>query len=700
MIQLDIVAEAGLGLLRAYQVTGNPRWFDAAKHWGDVLAEHCNRQPGQSPWGRYANPEAAQWKDNKQTGGVVFILYFLDELIRLGHSGQDNRLVAARDAGRAYLRDVLLPDWTVNDVWGRNYWDWPDPVQAENVTEFAARYLIDHKDIFPNWRNDVRNILSIFLNHASVSPDGCGDVYSGAWAIPESCGCCGRSLWYDPMELAVPFAQYGVEAQSSWAKELARRMQILATYDVHETGVSEDNIDGGQIVCGDWFKIAHPMALKYVLGTMAWLPEELGASRENHIMRTTTVVNEIQYHPGRIAYSTFDAPVGTIEVLRLAFRPDCVRIADGPRLPLRTCLKERVDLKENGYTIKPLPNGDFLVTVRHDGQRRVQVRGTTDPQSVAFAAPEGRKYASLDFQGHWSSAPRMTRVAEEAGASMTHKFKGNQIRVIGDVAPDGGLADVYLDGVKQLVGIDCWNPTVRHGQVLYYCSGMPDAGHVIKLVVQGSKNPRSTGAKVLLGFVTWSAAQGTSRLGEGGGPTDTQRMIFGYPGREDYKDSAGNLWRPATEFVVRSGHGTDSVAASWWTRPCREPIAGAKDPELYRYGVHAKEFWANVTVGPGAYHVRLKMAATRGLDSGRNCVSVSINGHPVVTKMDVAATAGGPNRAADLVFNHIEPQNGVIEIRFIGGDPEKKVAGEAFVQAIEVGPGDDGSGTAPKSVVP
>ena len=64
-----------------------------------------------------------------------------------------------------------------------------------------------------------------------------------------------RSLWYDPMELAVPFAQYGVEARSSWAKELARRMQILATYDVHETGVSEDNIDGGQIVCGDWFKI-------------------------------------------------------------------------------------------------------------------------------------------------------------------------------------------------------------------------------------------------------------------------------------------------------------------------------------------------------------------------------------------------------------------------------------------------------------
>ena len=50
-----------------------------------------------------------------------------------------------------------------------------------------------------------------------------GGVYSGAWAYPESCGCCGRSLWYGPMELAVPWAQYAVEARSEWAREIARR---------------------------------------------------------------------------------------------------------------------------------------------------------------------------------------------------------------------------------------------------------------------------------------------------------------------------------------------------------------------------------------------------------------------------------------------------------------------------------------------
>ncbi|MCX7668567.1 MAG: hypothetical protein N2439_00655, partial [Anaerolineae bacterium] len=221
MIQLDIVAEVGVPLLRAYQITGNKRWFEAAKHWGDLMAAKRNRTPAAAPWGRYANPESAPWKDVQQTGGVVFLAYFFDELIRLGHTGTDNEIVQARDAARAYLRDVLLPAWTVNDTWGRNYWDWNNPNQAENVTEFAARYMMDNKDAFPNWRNDVRNILSLFLNHTSVDPNSGGEVYSGAWAYPESSGCCGRSLWYGPMELAVAFAQYGVEAQSPWSRELA-----------------------------------------------------------------------------------------------------------------------------------------------------------------------------------------------------------------------------------------------------------------------------------------------------------------------------------------------------------------------------------------------------------------------------------------------------------------------------------------------
>jgi hypothetical protein len=701
MIQLDIVAEVGIALLKCYQLTGETRWFEACKHWGDLMAAKRNRKPGAAPWGRYANPECAPWKDDKQTGGVVFLLYFFDELIRLGYTGKDGEIVKARDAGRAYVRDVLLPNWTVNDVWGRNYWDWPDPVQAENVTEFAARYFMDNKAAFPNWRNDTRNILSLFLNHTSVCPTSNGEVYSGAWAYPESAGCCGRSLWYGPMELAVPFAQYGVEANSPWARELARRMQILATYDGHETGVSEDNIDGGFIVNDGWFKIAHPMALKHLLATMAWMPEEFGPARENHIMQSTSVVKDIHYCGSVVTYSTFDAPPGTVEVLRLSFAPKVVAARGDPRVA-SPVLPKRNDLSQNGYTIKPLPGGDYLVKIRHDGAHDlVAVTGpdaTKDSVAVAKALPMTSPAPLIAFSGDWLESVA-ARAATKQGAAAEVKFTGNQVRLLGDVAPDGGLADVYLDGVKQLVAIDCWNPKERGLQTLYYRNGLANGQHTVKVVVLGKKNPLSTGTKVAIAMADWSAATGTSGFGEGGGPTDAQRMVLGYPGREDIKDSAGQLWRPGTELVTRLGTMKDSVAESWWTTPVKQPIAGTSDPELYRYGVHAKEFLTNVTVGPGTYHVRLKFAATRGLDTCQNCVTVAINGHQVVRKMDVAATAGGPNRAADLVYSGIQPRNGVIDIRFTGGDARMGITGEAFAQAIEVGPGDGGRGAKPVTVL-
>ncbi len=458
-------------------------------------------------------------------------------------------------------------------------------------------------------------------------------------------------------------------------------MQILATYDGHETGVSEDNIDGGFVVNDNWFKIAHPMALKHLLATIAWMPQCFAPARENHIVQSTAVVNSVTYEAGRIDFSTFDAPPRTTTVLRLAFQPDAVSDPGGSPLP------SRGDLNENGYLLKPLPAGDYLLTIRHDGIRQIRVEGGSKDPAVRLAP----RHDAFTLDGPWSA----DALAEEKGASMTVRFTGNQVRVTGDVEPDGGLAEVFLDGARQLVGIDYWNPKPRTGQVVYYRNGLSNEDHTLKIVALGKGNPYSQGTKVNAGPVFYSAAAAGQECGAGGGPTGTQRMVFGYPGREDLKDSAGNPWRPGTEFVIRLVAMKDSVTESWWTTPVEQPILGTKDPDLYRYGIHGREFCVNVTVGPGTYGVRLKFAATRGLDTAQNCVTVAINGREVVRKMDVAATAGGPNRAADLVFPGIAPRNGVIDLRFTGGDPDLGVLGEAFVQAVEVGPEVGGESATP-----
>jgi hypothetical protein len=465
MIQLDIVAETGIALLHAYQCTGNERWRKAAEHWGDLLAQKRNRDPTLPPWNRYANPQDVDYED-MQTGGVVMILQFFDELIRIGHRGENDSIIAARDAGIAYLHDVLLPRWTESDTWGRHYWDWNHNTQGVLVTDGVADYLMSHPEIFKNWKCDARNILSLFINRACVAKESSGEVYSGAWAYPEGCACCGRSLDNPPPLIARTLARYSVITGSAWARELARRQAILFTYDFHDNGVVEDNIDGGQIISGSWFKAAHVGPLSAVLEAMSWLPDVLGPARENHIMRSSSVVKSVTYEKGRVSYSTFDAPAGTVDVLRLAFAPTKV-VGDG----------KAVDFK-----VAKLPGGDCIVTIPHDGATAVAIEGDDPQQTAAF---DGSSFS----------------------------FAGNQVRVVGRFDPAGGLADVFVDDVKQLAGIDCWNPSPREKQVLYYRNGLENSKHTIKIIPRHEHNPRSNGDEVHIDSVQWSAENAEANFG-------------------------------------------------------------------------------------------------------------------------------------------------------------------------------------------
>jgi len=676
MIQLDICADMGRGLLRAYQVTANPRWLDAVEHWGDLLAENCNLDPNSGPWPRYANPQDAKWgKINTQTGGVTMILAFLDELIRVGYTGKNGEIVAARDAGLRYLNEKLLPHWTADDTWAYYFWDWLNAVQNCSTTADVASYLITHKDRFPNWRTDARNILTEFLMRSSANPGSSSDVYSGAWAYPESSSCCERSLWYAPLMDGASMAQYAVEANDGWMRELAYRQIILQTYDGHETGVSEDDIDGGIIVNGNWFNIAHPWPLRWLLNAMAWLPEELGPNRENHLMRSSAVVNSIVYGKGAISYSTFDAPAETVDVLRLSFTPKKIT-ADGKQL------RSHRALASNGFTVKKLSNGDTIVKIRHDGARKIVVTGK-DPQSVLDAA-------ALGYEGNWAKDPQVLYASEKA-ASVTAKFRGNQVRLVGRADPLGGRAEVFVDGVKQIVPIDFWNPTVRAEQILYYKNGLDAGDHALKVVALGTRNPYSVGDRIYVNGVQISEESKVDDFPTGTGPTGRQRMIFGYTSREDYRDSKGELWRPATEVITRFGHGVNTLAKGWWTNAAVR-ISDTAESELYRYGLHGPEFWVNLTVGPGKYDIRLAFANTRGLDTRQNCFDILINGKKVAEKLDVTATAGGANKAVDLIFKNNAPSNGVIEVRFKGFQ-----RGEAFVQALEIGQNLRGKGATPIS---
>ncbi len=677
--QLDLCAITGIEVLRAHKLTGNARYLEMAKHWGDVFAAKCQfGKPELSPWNRYTDPSVVGWSD-VLTGTTSIIVDFLDELIRTGYTGRGGAVVKARDAGRRFLNEQMFPAWAVNDTWGRTYWDWDNPMMCGMVS-MCADHFMKYPQAYPNWKTDLRNMLSLVWNRNGADPASQGDVYSGAWAFPESSVCCGKSLSYNQYTAGPTLIRYGVLADSEWAREIGRRMMLMATYDSLPNGVVKDGLLGDQIATGEWSNLAHPWPLCQTLEAIAWLPQYFAPNRENHIVRSSSVVTNVLYEKDRIAYAAYDAPPGAQEVLRLAFQPASIE-ADGRRLKLRQ------QLDANGYTVAVLPNGDCIVTLRRDGRRHVTITGP-DPQQVADDAA----FAST---GEWETVRNAAahggsfRSAAQSGASIVFRFTGNRVCLTGPVGPNGGWADAFVDGVKEPTVVECWNPSVRHKQPLFIKKGLPNGPHELKIIVRGEKNPLATGTAVSVDSAQFSDAEGDAGFGSGSGPKQAERLIFGYTGRRDYVDAEGNSWRPGTEFVTRLGFGADTVARCWWTRRRSMYIGGARDEEIYRYGVHAPEFWVNLTVAPGIYRVRLHWADTPETpwveregkwDPVSRPTTVAINGATVVENLNVRKEVG-TFKAYVREFPNIRAQDGIIELRFTSTPGH-----EAMIQAIELLP--------------
>ena len=148
---------------------------------------------------------------------------------------------------------------------------------------------------------------------------------------------------------------------------------------------------------------------------------------------------------------------------------------------------------------------------------------------------------------------------------------------------------------------------------------------------------------------------------------------------------------------MRTGSLTDAVAKTWWLARQAVFVKNTPDKELYRYGIHWPDFTVNLTVAPGNYHLRLKFAETQYEGPGQRAITIYINGLEVTRGLDVWATAAGMNKAVDLVFNDVHPQNGVVSIRFVGS-MLNNCQQEAMVQALEIGPGNGGEGSRPKVI--
>jgi hypothetical protein len=375
-IETDKVGQLGMGYALFYELTGDRKYLQAALHCADALAHHVRAgDQDHTPWPFRVDARTGVTLTLEEYGGdVSSSLRLFDELIRL-QAGDVPAYRTARDLAWSWLLHYPLnPGSKAWDKWAGFFEDVPR--RPTNVNQFlpdiTAYYIMTRPDpaaVDPEWTSHVGHLIDWVRRHFGRGP------FLGAWAIDEQgepehdyYGCCSRAgqgshggRW------AAINALYAGLTGDGQAREDAFRSMNYATYFADS--------EGRIACCGAdyhhpyWFSDGYADYLRHLNWIMGALPD-LAPIGENHLLRSTSVVQKVTYEPNRIAYSTFD-DTGT-DVLRVKYKP--VRITAGA-----SQLQLRETSHEAGYTIRPASGGDYVLQIRRQGARDVTVEGSGSP---------------------------------------------------------------------------------------------------------------------------------------------------------------------------------------------------------------------------------------------------------------------------------------------------------------------------------
>ena len=314
-LQPDKAASFGAELIVLFKMTGSRRYLDAAVGIADTLAAKVKTGDSEdSPWPYRVHAATGQIHKETKGGKTYAATYTSNYTGALRLFADLNALRQGRAAAYQRASDIVTA-WLKayplkTNKWGPFFEDIPTSAWSDTEinADTLAAYILDHPEWDAGWRQQAKSALDwSFRTFANNEYSQWGVVpidEQTAYRVPGN----SHTSRHAAVELLY------CEKTGDWSlKEEAIRRLNWATYTVDTDGknryIRDDN----------WLTDGYGDYVRHYLRAMASVPE-LAPDDQNHLLRTTSVLQSIKYGDDSITYTKFD-PSSTEEFKLGAWQP-------------------------------------------------------------------------------------------------------------------------------------------------------------------------------------------------------------------------------------------------------------------------------------------------------------------------------------------------------------------------------------------
>ena len=359
-LQPDKAGSFGFELTKLYQVTEDPKYLQAAIKIANTLAHRIrpgdrdhspwpfkvNARTGktgilvfQKVWHQDMDKDSSTWQnpqnqESSYTTNWTATLCLFDQLITL-RQGETEIYQKAIDMTLDWLKKYPVR----NNRWGPFFEDVPGWSDTQINAITYALYILNHPSQDSSWKTTVHGIFEWVHHHL----DNQAYRQYGVVPINEQTAYQIPGNSHSSREAAVELMYWEKTGDTTYLKNDIRMLN-WATYMVNERG--QNQYPQNDI----WMTDGYGDYVRHYLRAMAAAPQ-LAPDDQNHMLRSSAVVQRISYENGKISYSLFGKT--SKDVFRLTGKPKEIRVNNQK-------LSETDDTAIPGWVWQPLKKGGIL----------------------------------------------------------------------------------------------------------------------------------------------------------------------------------------------------------------------------------------------------------------------------------------------------------------------------------------------------